>query len=67
LKLNLRDTNRHPSPQKQPLLQQLYGSWDGASLRLSGQAGLEIYDGRSSRYTSEDKPVAVITTMQKMP
>ncbi len=67
LKLNLRDTNRQPSDKKQPLLQQLYGSWDGTTLRLSGQASLEIYDGSSSKYTSEDNPIAVITTMQKLP
>lgn len=65
LKLNLRDTNRQPSDKKQPLLQQLYGSWDGTTLRLSGQASLDLYDGRSSKYSSEDKPIAVITTMQK--
>lgn len=67
LKLNLRDTNRQPSPKKQSLLQQLYGSWDGSALRLSGQASLEIFDGHSSKYSSEDNPVAVITTLERLP
>lgn len=63
--INFRDTNRQPSSNKQPLMQQLRGSWEGTTLKLVGEYTTLVYDGKSSTYDAGETPMPVTTTMTR--
>lgn len=63
--INLRDTNRQPSTNKQTFMDQMRGSWEGTSLKLAGQYTTLLYDGKSSSYDAGEIPLPVTTTMAR--
>lgn len=65
--ISLACKNRKSFPQKQAVLQELRGSWNGETLTLSGKCYLYVFDEKSATTTSTDPALAVTTTLKRDP
>lgn len=63
--INFYHTNRKPSKQLQPVLQELQGVWTGKGLTLSGQYSSDIFDGTSTISNSDTPILPVTVSLQK--
>lgn len=64
--IKLSPLNAQPSPQSQPMIQELTGSWKGTQLELGGKYTMVLYDGVGSRLDvgQPTPPVVALLTRQ---